>query len=543
MEDGAKELVFHNGKFDLASLRTLGIYVTANWFDTGVMAHLINENFPLKKDLNTLLKVYLGPHKQKAKTLELDLVTETYGWANVPAEMMRHYATMDAHLTLELFQALRNHPTWIAENLDDYWPFKRELINVVRVMESRGILLDKVYCERMRVLAANSMADYQEMIADFNPNSTKSQYHYLVEILGIPEYKVLKKKKVKQEDGSVEVEEHWAVTFDANSYEEHWGPWLERLNHPVAEYVLGFRGWKKADSAFYRSYLEHVSPDGRLRPDYKHHKDEDSGGTVTGRLSCANPNLQQIPKTDAKKMLKKPWNAGVKRSFIPTPGYELWEVDYSQLELRLGTAYADVKELMEVFNDETRDIFNEIAAKIGLERDPTKTYVYSTQYGAGINRLVSALGVTPAEAAKIRDDYYAAYPGFRNIQDTVKSMCMRNKKVELWSGRYRHFSNPRKEAHKSFNSVIQGGAADIVERKMIEVYHKVDQVSNGEVRMLLQVHDSIIFEIKSGRAEYWIPRIKEIMSNVNSLRPGGFGVHFSVDAHPLHDNYKGENNG
>src|SRR5690606_37419619 len=175
----------------------------------------------------------------------------------------------------------------------------------------------------------------------------------------------------------------------------------------------------------------------------------------------------------------------------------------------------------------------------GLERDPTKTYVYSTQYGAGINRLVSALGVTPAKAAQIRDDYYAAYPGFREIQDRVKSMCMRYKKVELWSGRYRHFSNPKKEAHKSFNSVIQGGAADIVERKMIEVYHKVDKVSNGEVRMLLQVHDSIIFEIKSGRADYWLPQIKEIMSNVNSLRPGGFGVHFAVDAHPLHDNYKG----
>src|SRR5690606_21824909 len=105
--DGAQEIVFHNGKFDLASLRTLDIDVTANWFDTGVMAHLINENFPLKKDLDTLLRVYLGPHKQKAKTLELDMVTQTYGWANVPAEMMRHYATMDAHLTLELFECLR----------------------------------------------------------------------------------------------------------------------------------------------------------------------------------------------------------------------------------------------------------------------------------------------------------------------------------------------------------------------------------------------------------------------------------------------------
>jgi DNA polymerase I-like protein with 3'-5' exonuclease and polymerase domains len=413
-------------------------------------------------------------------------------------------------------------------------------------MESSGILLDVEYCKRMSELAANSMADFQEMIADFNPNSHKSQYHYLVEILGIPDYQVLKKRKKKLEDGSTETEEYWATTFDANSYNEHWGPYLERLNNPVAAYVLGFRGWKKADSAFYRSYLKHVSADGRLRPSYKHHKSsegDDAGGTVTGRLSCAEPNLQQIPKTDAKKMEKKPWNAGVKRSFIPTPGYELWEVDYSQLELRLGTAYAGVEELMEVFNDDSRDIFNEIAKQIGLERDPTKTYVYSTQYGAGINRLVSALGVTPSEAAKIRDDYYKAYPGFREIQDQVKSMCMTYKKVQLWSGRFRHFVAPRKEAHKAFNSVIQGGAADIVERKMVEVFHKVDQKSDNEVRMLLQVHDSIIFEIKSGTTDKWLPKIIEIMSDVNSLRPEGFGVHFAVDAHPLHDNYKGENNG
>lgn len=529
--------VFHNAKFDLYSLSTLGIRFKARWYDTAIMAYLINENQPRDKSLNSCLKYYIGAHAQKAKSVELDAVIKAYGWGMVPASLMRKYATMDAYLTLQLFDAL--WPMWQEEKLDKFWwDQKQPLVEVVRAMETRGVKLDIPYCKRMSELAANEMEDYRDMLGSLNPTSHKSQYDHLVKVLGIPEYQVEKKRKVVDEYGNSGYESYYAVTFDAASYVEHWAPWLERLSEPLASYVLAYRGWQKADSAFYRSYLKHVSPDGRIRPSYKHHKDETDGGTITGRLSCAEPNLQQIPKSSTK-----PWNGGVKRAFIPSNGYELWEVDYSQLELRLGTAYGEVPELIEVFADPNRDIFSEIAPTIGLPRQQTKTFVYSTQYGAGIKRLVSALGFTPEQAAKVREDYYRAYPGFREISEKIKNIVLSKRKVELWSGRFRHFSNPRAEAHKAFNSVIQGGAADIVERKMIELYYKIDQQSSDEVRMLLQVHDSVIFEIKQGTADTWVPKISELMSDVNSLRSEGFGVQFAVDAHPLHENYKGDQNG
>ena len=535
--ESAPLIVFHNAKFDLASLLTLGIDFQGMWYDTAVMAYLINEYRPFTKKLDALVKFYVDPNRGKVKSPELDAFIDAYGWAWVPAAMMRRYATFDGTLTFEVIDKL--WPLWDAEGLDDFWrKQKQPLINVVRKMEERGIKVDVEYCEKMRDMAAEAMADYRHHLGALNPTSPKSQEHFLVDVLGIPPYMKVKKTKKRLPDGSYETLEKTAISFDAEAYRVHWGPYLERLNEPLAEYVLGYRGWQKADSAFYKSYLAHLSPDGRLRPRYAHHKDEEEGGTVTGRLSCSEPNLQQIPKTSEKLLQEKPWNAGVKRSFIPAPGYELWEVDYSQLELRLGTAYAKEAGLIAVF-DEGRDIFDEMAERIGLDRQRTKSFVYSTQYGAGIERLVSALGVTPAHAAKIREDYYRAYPGFRRVAEWASGMARRNKFVPLWSGRRRHFVNPRAEAHKAMNAMIQGGAADIVERQMIRVYNDIDVPSGGEVKMLLQVHDSIIFEIKSGTTDLWLPKIKNLMEDVNALTDNGFGVKWAVDAHPLHDNYKG----
>jgi DNA polymerase-1 len=282
----------------------------------------------------------------------------------------------------------------------------------------------------------------------------------------------------------------------------------------LARKVLEWRGWEKAVTSYYRPYQHKVSSDGRIRCNYKLH------GTKTGRWSSADPNLQQIPK-----VTDKPWNGSLKSCFIPETGYELWEFDYSQLELRLATAFAKIPSLLEIFADPTRDIFTEMSQQLEMTRPDTKTLVYAIQYGAGATHLSKVFRVSFAVAKERVENFYRAYPQFRILSQQASSIALRNGKLKLWSGRYRHFTSPSKEAHKAFNSFIQGGAADVVERQMVRL--DAEGLNNEECRLLLQIHDSVVFEIKSDAVERYKPRIIQILEDV---RPD-FGVVFRVDAH------------
>lgn len=513
--ESAPRIVMHNAKFDLESIRTLGInYDNGDWYCTMVMASQVDENRPVAKGLDFVGKYYCGEGKEKSE--ELDLIIKGFGWYHVPVEMMRKYAEQDAVLPLKIIKVL--WPKYQTETREDMWQWKRRFINTVRMMERRGVLIDQDYCRSKAEEAEQARDDYHEMLGGYNPGSFKDMNLLLCETLGLPPImreRYDKKTKTKK----------YTQTFDKGAMEEY-EEMLETLDSPIAEYVLAHRGWTKAASAFYNAYLTHVSPDGRVRPTYHHHKSEGEGGTVTGRLSCSNPNLQQIPKES-----KKPWNGGVKKAFVAREGYELWEVDYSQLELRLGTGYAKVQSLIDTFN-EGRDIFDEMAITLGYERQIVKTFVYMTQYGAGPAKIARVLKIDQAEAERLRDEYYATYPGFRKINTAVETTIKRNKKIKLWSGRYRHFLNPKDEARKGLNSMIQGGSADIVERSMVRVFEDVDQKSDDECRMLLTVHDSVWFEIKIGTESKYLSQICEIMEDVEAL--GDFeGIKFAVEAKNL----------
>jgi DNA polymerase-1 len=238
-------------------------------------------------------------------------------------------------------------------------------------------------------------------------------------------------------------------------------------------------------------------------------------------MSCELPNLQQIPKST-----DKPWNGQMKQAFVAKDGYELWEFDYKQLELRLATAYGKDQDLLDIFADPERDVFDEMAAILGMTRKDTKTLAYAIQYGAGAKHLSYVFRCSYKEASDRIEYFYHRFPGFRKASDRAK-LAVRNLKgkLKIWSGRFRHFQSP-KEWHKAFNSAIQGGAADIVERQMIKV---VDGGwSDGErSRMLLQIHDSIVMEIRKDIVAEAVPAITAIMENVEP----DFGVRFAVDAH------------
>lgn len=487
-------LVFHNAKFDLVSLSTIGINYTGKFYCTLEIAHLVNENYPYSKSLNACVAAYVDKNEAKFEA-ELELAVKAFGWAKVPIHVMTPYAIYDAVLTLRLFTKLIL--LFKSERLDKYWEHKQKFIRVIIAMESRGVKVDIPLCEKQATVGKFILEDLIDTLGG-NPGSPIFLKKILIDELELPIVKTSPKTG--------------APSFDKEAmgiYDEI----LSRKNDPTAQLIKEYRGWSKSVTSNYVPYTELLSPDGRLRPNYKLH------GTKTGRMSCEKPNLQQIPRVSDKE-----WNGQMKAAFIPEDGYELWEFDYSQLELRLGAAYADEQELKEVFA-EGRDIFTEMSKAIGMPRHDTKTLVYTTQYGGGVTRISHVFGVSTDRASELRQRYFDTYPGFALIAKQASNVCIQKGKIKLWSERYRHFQNRRDDSHKAFNSVIQGGAADIVEHVMVRLFEEVDD--NSLCRMLLQVHDSVVFEIRQNLVEEYKERIIKIMTDIKP----DFGVKFAVDAH------------
>lgn len=488
-------VVFHNAKFDLVSLQTLGINYKGKFYCTLVISHLINENLYSYK-LGDVAKEFVGPEEEKFDTPEFRALVTAFGWAGVPIPSMKKYAAHDASLALAIMLGLMDQ--FKKEIPETYWQHKQDFIRVIIKMESRGIRIDTELCERMTIIGDTTMASLTDTIGG-NLGSPIFLKEILIDRLKLPIVRTSNKTG--------------KASFNKLAMEEY-DVLLAESTDPTARYVVEYRGWQKSVSSNYLPYVTLLSPDGRLRPNYNFHK------TLTCRLSCEKPNLQQIPRKGVN-----PWNGKMKKAFIPDPGYTLIEFDYAQLELRLGTAYAKERKLIRAFQ-EGRDIFTEMAGSIGLPRQQTKTFVYSTQYGAGAGKISLALGITLNRAFKIRDNYKRAYPGFTKVSQVAAHNAKHHGRVKYWSGRYRHFSNfDRKyKAYKAFNSIIQGGAADIVEKVMVRLSNEID---SDDARMLLQVHDSVVWEIKTDLVDQYAPKIKAIMEDVKP----DFGVKFAVSVH------------
>lgn len=491
--------VFHNAGYDLPSLSTLGLDTDGTkFFCTMIQSHLVDENL-FDYSLDATCKRFLGrPGKQKSDLFKKLL--KTYGWEGMPPEGHGEYAAYDTYSTLELYEALR--PKLQREDLGATWHHKQKFIRLVNSMEKNGVRVDTGFCDEMAEEGEIRQSEIKDawrkrFNRSLNPGSPKDLSFLLRDTLKLP---------------TVYNHKTGRPTFDKSAMEQY-EQILELINNPLADEILEYRGWNKSVSSNYQSYITHLSPDGRLRPHYKLH------GTKTGRLSCAEPNLQQIPRSG-----DKPWNGRMKQCFIPEEGYVLVECDYSQLEFRLQAAVAREPSLLEIFANPQRDVFTEMSQRLGWTRQQTKTFVYSTSYGAGAKRIAFVFGVTLERARELIDEFYRTYPGLHAATRRAKHEAEATGKIQLWSGRYRHFRDPRNESHKALNSYVQGGAADIVEHTMLRC---ADAGLNDGTRsrMLLQVHDSIVFEVRKDFQEEATREIEWIMSNVEP----DFGVVFKAE--------------
>lgn len=494
-----RPLIFINRQFDVLSLETVGIYVEENpFYDLPTIANIIDENKPISKSMVNLAATY-APYASKLTEDKFINEEKKTGWKNTTPERMFQYAVNDAEVTYLVWYELMKHKEW--KRLPEHvWQHKQKLIRVLTEMRRRGTLIDQELCQQM-IDQGRTQMEYLRAELGVNPGSPKQLKELLIDRLQLP---VLK-----------ESEKTGKPSFAKDVMPEY-ERLLEKMDSPVAKHIVEYRGWQKAVTAAYEPYLERLSPDGRLRTEYTTHV------TSTGRLSSREPNLQQIPKAS-----DKPWNGKVKNCFIAKSGFKLVNADYSQLELRLASAYADEEKLKQVFN-EGRDIFTEMSEQLGMSRQDTKTLTYSIQYGAGIPRIMSAFDVSSEEAKRLRQNFYDTYPKFRKLSEAVSVKAEKDLETRIWTGRYRHYAY-KSESYKAMNAMIQGGAADIVERMMVKLYEEID---NEDCRMLMQVHDSVLFEVNEKHIDEYKTRIKEIMENVDAVATPdikSFGVRFAVD--------------
>lgn len=505
----SKVLLIHNAVFDITVLKNIGIAIT-KYICTMKFAHLLNEN-RRSYSLDDVTLDYLG-YKAKVKGPLFEMGKLAYGW-DMPANLMAEYATEDAVALVRLLDALLERAKKNKEvKITKYWTdIEAPSIIGLTHMRGWGVTVDIDLCKQEEEKGLEEKERVTELFG-FNPGSSIGLKKLLIDQLGFP---VLATSDATGEPSFTKKEmERYDLMLNPLSLDGKTVAKERTAETDTIRELLVYRGWTKAVSGYYQSYQKHVSPDGRLRPEYKPH------GTKTGRFACAQPNLQQIPKET-----NKVWNGAVKECLISANGYSGWEIDYAQLEFRLAASASRSENLLDIFSDPTRDIFDEMAKELGWARQATKGFTYTTLYGGGVQRIMDVFGVDARAAKELIEHFYSINPWLRAASREMSTTAKMRGFIDIWSGRRRHFQNPKEEYYKAFNSFIQGGAADIVKAVMIQCFR---EIVSENCRMLLQVHDSLWFEIKEGYESYYLPKIVDIMTRPSKL----FDVRLDVDVHP-----------
>lgn len=505
--NNAPVVTMHHAKHDLRALRNLGINrFNKPFICTMNMAHMTNEN-RFTTELGPLSQSYGGDHKDMSPAMKR--IINGFGYAFIPVEMWLNYAANDAAITE--YPVLENIYQEYQEQYGDtdLWDWEQRWTFALCDIEDAGVLIDTELAEREYFRGKKIMNEIQRELG-FNPGSTDQLGTFLTEELGLP--------ILKWTNGGKSGKRKPSFTKEVM---ERYDTLLEQRGDKRAKQILRYRGWQKCTGSSYLPYIERRSPvDNRLRTNYRQDR------ARTGRLTASI--LHQIPKNK-----KNEWNEHTKECIITEDGRTAWEADFRNLEFRLGTLYAvamdqsgKTSRLIDIFNDDSRDIFNEMADHNRITREPMKTTAYLIQFGGGAGKLSESLNVSELTAKGIISEYFGNYPGFRSAARFAERRANQNGYVKYWTGRRRHFQF-ESEHHKAFNSICQGGAFEIVKRQGTRLHES--GLNNDECRMDLTVHDSFRFSIENGKEHIYLPEIRAIMEDVASLSADLAGVNFSVE--------------
>ena len=505
LEDPTKKKVGHHLKYDAHILAHYDIRLAGMAFDTMLESYVLN-SVATRHDMDSTAKHYLG-----VDTIRYEDVAgkgaKQIGFNQVALDQAAPYAAEDADITLRLHERLWNKLRETKPLAKVYAEIEQPLVPVLLRMEETGVLLDRGMLKKQSSELAATMLDLEKEAHEiaggpFNLGSPKQLQQILFEEQELP---VLRKTPKGQPSTAEDVLQELADDYD-----------LPRV-------ILEYRSLSKLKSTYTDKLpLQIAERTGRVHTSYH------QAVAATGRLSSTDPNLQNIP-------IRTPEGRRIRQAFVAPEGATLLAADYSQIELRIMAHLSGDKGLLGAFA-EGQDIHKATAAEVFGEsvdevtadqRRSAKAINFGLMYGMSAFGLAKQLGVSRGEAQEYIDLYFERYPGVKRFMDNIRIQAHESGFVETVFGRRLYLpdinnrnANRRQYAERSaINAPMQGTAADIIKRAMIRVADWLDE-SRAPARMIMQVHDELVFEVDEGAAEDVAAEVVRLMCAAASLDVG-----------------------
>lgn len=499
-KDPNKVIFLHNAKFDLSMLDKDGLQIQSILHDTEVIARLEHNDHMSYSLADCALRI--GEQKSDAveeyikthKLIESKPIPGKKGRARnkrfdkVPFPIISTYAEQDARVTFKLakhqLQVIKTTDETRAENasyrtLSSLVDVERALTPVLYGMEKVGTKVDLSYCEEAILFEDARIKQAEREFKDVTGFDFKDHGKHFATV-----FSALGIETVNTAKGNP------SFTDEV----------LEKIDHPVVKIIQTHRDASKRANTYFRSFVFHADEDAVIHTDLR------QAGTRTGRMSCANPNLQNLSK-DEEEGLKYT----VRRAFIPREDFYFCMIDYNQMEFRMMLDFAEEMGLIKMIRDGGHDPHIATAEMTGLSRKAAKTLNFGLLYGMGIEKLSKQLKVDLETAREFRKKYFSELPRVKGFLRAAQIKAENSEKVTSWAGRVFRFPE-KKFSYKAPNAIIQGGCADVVKYAMVDVGKFLKPY---KTRMLLQIHDELLFEIH--RDELGIE--KELQKIMESIFP------------------------
>lgn len=502
LEDKEIKKIGHHLKFDAHIFARYGITLKGMEYDSMLESYVLN-SVATRHGMNSVAQYYLNRETTHFEDIA-GKGAKQITFNQVDVKTATTYAAEDADITLCLHNHLWGKINHIPSLKELYQRIEMPLIPILFEIEETGVLVDKVMLKKQSdelLLLLNKLESNAYKIADmeFNLGSPKQLQEVLYEKMEIP---IIKKTPKGQPSTAEDVLQELSI------------------DHELPKLILSHRSLNKLRNTYTEKLPQQISAvTGRIHTSYH------QAVTATGRLSSSSPNLQNIP-------IRTPEGRRIREAFVAPENYSILAADYSQIELRIMAHLSSDESLLLAFS-KGEDIHRKTAAEVlditaekvsQEQRRWAKAINFGLMYGMSAFGLAKQLGITRYQSQEYIDLYFKKYPKVQNFMDTTKENARKHGYIETLFGRRLYLPDinsknglRRKYAERSaINAPMQGSAADIIKLAMIDV-HKWLKDGNTEARMIMQVHDELVLEVKSDHAESIKREIVKIMESTVNL--------------------------